>query len=129
MYTFALIYWSIILVIGIFFTFKAFKGITKLVISLFRKSIITRFALALPLRLVMNMIFSFFAGVLIFFHVLFFAVIAVFIFVLLGYKDSNQNLSDILAWVCISSMFIPVVISFFNTISEEIIDFKQRKSI
>ena len=129
MYTFALIYWSIILVIGIFFTFKAFNGITKLVISLFRKSIITRFALALPLRLVMNMIFSFFAGVLIFFHVLFFAVIAVFIFVLLGYKDSNKNLSDILAWVCISSMFIPVVISFFNTISEEIIDFKQKKSI
>jgi hypothetical protein len=129
MYTFALIYWSIILVIGIFFTFKAFNGITKLVISLFRKSIITRFALALPLRLVMNMIVSFFAGVLIFFHVLFFAVIAVFIFVLLGYKDSNQNLSDILAWVCISSMFIPVVISFFNTISEEIIDFKQKKSI
>lgn len=129
MYTFALIYWSIILVIGIFFTFKAFNGINKLAISLFRKSIITRFALALPLRLVMNMIFSFFAGVLIFFHVLFFAVIAVFIFVLLGYKDSNQNLSDILAWVCISSMFIPVVISFFNTISEEIIDFKQKKSI
>jgi hypothetical protein len=26
-------------------------------------------------------------------------------------------------------MFIPVVISFFNTISEEIIDFKQKKSI
>jgi hypothetical protein len=129
MYTFALIYWSIILIIGIFFTFKAFNGINKLAISLFRKSIITRFALALPLRLVMNMIFSFFAGVLIFFHVLFFAVIAVFIFVLLGYKDSNQNLSDILAWVCISSMFIPVVISFFNTISEEIIDFKQKKSI
>lgn len=129
MYTFALIYWSIILVIGIFFTFKAFNGINKLAISLFRKSIITRFALALPLRLVMNMIFSFFAGVLIFFHVLFFAVIAVFIFVLLGYKDSNKNLSDILAWVCISSMFIPVVISFFNTISEEIIDFKQKKSI
>jgi hypothetical protein len=129
MYTFALIYWSIILVIGIFLTFKAFNGINKLVISLFRKSIITRFALALPLRLVMNMIFSFFAGVLIFFHVLFFAVMAVFIFVLLGYKDSNKNLSDILAWVCISSMFIPVVISFFNTISEEIIDFKQKKSI
>lgn len=128
MVTFAIIYWSIILLLGIFFSLRAFKGVYDFVLSILRKWVLTRFLFVLPIRLAMNFILSLFTGILVLFHAIFFAVIIVIILVVSGYRDTDHTLSQILAYACIGTMFIPVVYMFFITLFEEIEDFKQSKN-
>jgi hypothetical protein len=125
---FVITYWSIILLLGIFFTFKTFEGVYDFVLSILRKSLITRFLFVLPIRLVMNITLSLFKGILILFHAIFFAVIIVIIFVVFGYRDTDHTLSQLLAYGCIAAMFLPVIYKLFTTIIEEIEDLKQSKN-
>ena len=129
MLIYAIIYWSIILVLGIFFTVKAFKGIYNYIISLGRKWMLTRILFVLPVRLVMNTISSIFAGIIIFFHVFFFVCIITFIYVFMFWEGDSSNFTNIMTYICLFSLFAPFVYSITKTVWEEYADFKQTKAI
>jgi hypothetical protein len=126
MITFAIIYWSIILIIGILFSIKAFNGIYKYIIELGRRWILTRILIVLPIRLIVNMILSCLAGIIIFFHVLFFVCISVFIYVFLVWSGDSSSFTYILYCICMLSLFSPIIFIIIKTIYGEYMDFKQK---
>jgi hypothetical protein len=129
MIIYAVIYWSIILILGIFFTIKAFKVIYEYILILGRKWLLTRILIILPIRLAVNTISSIFTGIIIFFHVLFFVCIIVFIYVFTIGSGDSKFFTDSMAYICLFSLFSPIVYTFFKTLYEEYSDFKQTRLI
>jgi hypothetical protein len=129
MLIYALIYWSIILLAGIIFTFKIFEDILNIVIKICRKWIITRLLIVVPLRLTINILTSAGIGIIVFFHVLFFVCIAVFIYVFTIGPGDSKFFTDSMAYICLFSLFFPIVFTFFKTLYEEYSDFKQTRLI
>lgn len=127
MLIFALVYWSIILLAGIIFSLSIFKGVFDLIIALCRKWIILRILIALPLRLIINIIGSAGIGIIVFFHVFFFVCIFVFIYVFTISDRDSQNLTAIMTNICLFSLFAPVAYSIIKTIYDEIQDYKNCK--
>jgi len=123
MLIYAAIYWSIILLIGIFYFVKSLNGIYKYIITLGRKYIITRILITLPLRLAVSFIASLGYGILIFFHGVFFACILVFIYSIMG--GHSKLIIEWVGHMCIVLLFIPVLITITGTLLDEIHDFKQ----
>lgn len=129
MFIFAVIYWSIILILGIFFSVKAFNGIYKYILKLGRRWFLTRILIILPIRLVVNTVLSVMAGIIIMFHVLFFVCIAVFIYVFTVWSGDSSNFTNLAAGICLFSLFAPIAFTFFKTLYEEYTDFKQTRLI
>lgn len=127
MIIYAAIYWSIVLVLGIFFTIKAFKGIYEYILILGRKWLLTRILIILPIRLAVNTILSIFAGIIIFFHVFFFVCIIIFIYVFTVSTGDNKAFTDIMTHICLFSLLSPIVYTFFRTLYQEYTDFKQTR--
>jgi hypothetical protein len=123
MLIYAIIYWSIILLIGIFYFVKALKGIYEYILYLCRKWIVTRLIIALPLRLVVNLIVSLGVGIIIFFHGIFFACIFAFIYSIMG--GHSKLVIEWTGYICISLIFIPVLYMLVKTVLDEIYNFKQ----
>ncbi len=128
MLIYALIYWSIILFAGIIFTFKIFEDILNIVIKICRKWIITRLLIVVPLRLTINILTSAGIGIIVFFHVFFFACIIVFIYVFTIWDGGDtSNVSSILAYICLFSLLAPIVYSIIKTIFDEIQEYRNSK--
>lgn len=128
MLIFAIVYWSIILLAGIIFSFRIFKRLFDLIVVLCRKWIISRILIALPLRLIVNVIGSAGIGIVIFFHVFFFVCIIVFIYVFTFWDGGNtSNFSSILAYICLFSLFAPIAYSIIKTLYDEIQEYKNSK--
>lgn len=125
MIIFAAIYWSVILLLGIFFFIKSLKGIYEYILLLCRKWILTRIFIALPLRLVVNIIASIGIGIMIFFHVLFFVCIITLIYVFVVETGDNSSYVSFMSFICLFSLFSPVVYLTGSTIYSEYLDFKQ----
>lgn len=125
MIIFAAIYWSVILLLGIFFFIKSLKEIYEYILILCRKWILTRIFIALPLRLVVNIIASIGIGIIIFFHVLFFVCIITLIYVFVTETGDRSNYVSFMSFICLFSLFSPVVYLLFKTIHSEYLDFKQ----
>jgi hypothetical protein len=123
MLIYAAIYWSIILLIGIFYFVKSLKGIYEYILMLCRKYIITRILIALPLRLIVNLIGSFGVGIIIFIHGIFFACIFAFIYSIMG--GHSKIVIEWVGYMCISLLFIPVIFMLINTLLDELHNFKQ----
>jgi hypothetical protein len=123
MLIYAAIYWSIILLIGIFYFVKSLKGIYEYILMLCRKYIITRILIALPLRLIVSLIGSFGLGIIIFIHGIFFACIFAFIYSIMG--GHSKIVIEWVGYMCISLLFIPVIFMLINTLLDELHDFKQ----
>jgi hypothetical protein len=127
MLIYALIYWSIILLAGIIFTFKIFEDILNIVIKICRKWIITRLLIVVPLRLTINILTSTGIGIIVFFHVLFFVCIAVFIYVFTIGPGDSKFFTDSMAYICLFSLFAPIVYSIIKTIFDEIQEYRNSK--
>ena len=127
MLIYALIYWSIILLAGIIFTFKIFEDILNIVIKICRKWIITRLLIVVPLRLTINILTSAGIGIIVFFHVLFFVCIAVFIYVFTIGPGDSKFFTDSMAYICLFSLFAPIVYSIIKTIFDEIQEYRNSK--
>jgi hypothetical protein len=123
MLIYAAIYWSIILLIGIFYFVKSLKGIYEYILMLCRKYIITRILIALPLRLIVSIIGSFGLGIIIFIHGIFFACIFAFIYSIMG--GHSKIVIEWVGYMCISLLFIPVIFMLINTLLDELHNFKQ----
>jgi hypothetical protein len=123
MLIYAAIYWSIILLIGIFYFVKSLKGIYEYILKLCRKYIITRILIALPLRLIVGLIGSFGVGIIIFIHGIFFACIFAFIYSIMG--GHSKIVIEWVGYMCISLLFIPVIFMLVRTILDELLNFKQ----
>jgi len=123
MLIYAAIYWSIILLIGIFYFVKSLKGIYEYILKLCRKYIITRILIALPLRLIVSLIGSFGVGIIIFIHGIFFACIFAFIYSIMG--GHSKIVIEWVGYMCISLLFIPVIFMLVRTILDELLNFKQ----
>jgi len=82
---------------------------------------------------VKNIIFAMFlflfAGIIIFFHVLFFVCIAVFIYVFTVGPGDSKFFTDSMAYICLFSLIAPIFYMFIKTSYEEYSDFKQTKVI
>lgn len=127
MLIYALVYWSLILFLGIFFSLKVLNKFYKLIIIVCRKWIVTRIIIALPLRMVVNTIASAGIGIMIFFHVFFFVAIIGFIYGATGGR--SRIVIDILAYTCVASLFLPIVYVIMITFLEEIKDFKKAREL
>lgn len=127
MLIFALIYWSLILLLGLIFSLKIFNSLYQLIIFLSRKWIITRILIALPLRLVINTIAFTGVGIIIFFHVVFFACIVGFIYGMFGGR--SKFIVAMIAYTCISSLLLPIIFMFFKTLVDEAKDFKDSRKV
>jgi len=125
MIVFAIIYWSLILLSGIFFFVKSLRGIYEYILILSRKWIISRILIALPLRLIVNIITSIGIGIIIFIHVLFFVCIITLIYVFVSHTGNNSSYTSFMSFVCLLSLFSPVIYLTGNTIYSEYLDFKQ----
>ena len=127
MLIYALIYWSIILLLGIFFSLKVLNKFYKLIIRICRKWIITRIIIAFPLRMVVNTIASTGVGIIIFFHVVFFACIVGFIYGM--FAGRSKFIVAMIAYTCISSLLLPIIFMFFKTLVDEVRDFKDGRKV
>jgi hypothetical protein len=128
MLIYALIYWSIILLAGIIFTFKIFEELLNLVIKICRKWIITRLLIVVPLRLTINILTSAGIGIIVFFHVFFFVFIVVFIYVFTIWDGGDtRKVSSMLAYICLFSLFAPMAFSIIKTIYDEIQEYRNSK--
>lgn len=125
MIIFTIIYWSIILLLGIFFFVKTLKGIYEYILMLCRKFIVTRILVALPLRLTVNIITSIGIGIAIFLHVLFFVCIITLMYVFFASPGDHSVYTSFMSYVCLLSLFGPVVFMLIKTLHSEYLDFKQ----